>query len=212
MASRVIPPLVQCSLRKGQHEKLSRPEKGWRLSLKTSASPTTSPLPFQEWGRNALTGGDRNKPRPCLLSMLQRFPKLPELKEVAKNHAKSAVLASETPANSSSADRHRRSPRIPRRQERCQGLVLGRVRHVGRETRQGEKVAGCGRCLRQGTLRLPGDPHIKNNLIYTVQEWARDAGATGDKAKDILLAQPSASQDSGSEDSPPIRAPEVNEL
>jgi tetratricopeptide (TPR) repeat protein len=178
-------------LTKGQHEKaVAVLEKGLAAQPEDKRIPNNIAFTVQEWGRNALTKEGPEQAKAVLLSMLQRFPKLPELKEVAKNHAKSAVLglrdAGKFEAALTAIDAHRE---FLAGKNDVKDLSLAVFDTWAGKLAKEKKWPDAVDVYDKALSRLPGDPHIKNNLIYTVQEWARDAGATGDKAKDILLAQ-----------------------
>jgi tetratricopeptide (TPR) repeat protein len=143
----------------------------------------------QEWARAALAKDGEDKAKAILLEQLKRFADLPALKEVAAAHVQQLARALQEGGKYEDAlaavSRHQDLLKDKETQNLAVSIFDSWARKLTGAGKWDEAVAVYERAL----LRLPGNGHLKTNLVYTMQQWTRDAYKSGgaDKARAVLL-------------------------
>jgi tetratricopeptide (TPR) repeat protein len=146
----------------------------------------------QEWAWKTYSREGSEPGKAIIVRMQERFPKLPGLNELAKNHVHRVVNDLIQAGNFSDAlaavDSHKDLIHDAADVTKLSVAVFDSWAGKHWQAKEWDKAVDV---YEQGLTQLPKDSHLKNNLVFTIQEWAKDTYAAGraDKVKDMLLAQ-----------------------
>jgi tetratricopeptide (TPR) repeat protein len=166
-------------------------DKGQRTEPKDKHLVNNLIYTIQEWAWKTYTKEGPESAKTIVARMQKRFPDLAGLPELAKNHAHRVVddlsKAGKFQDALAAIDQHKD---LIRDDADIKNLALVVYDSWAGKLSQAQKWDQAVDIYEKALGRLPNDGHMKNNLIFTIQEWTRDAYAAGgaDKVKPILLA------------------------
>ncbi|MDP6445042.1 MAG: hypothetical protein QF805_14690 [Pirellulaceae bacterium] len=145
----------------------------------------------QEWLRHAIATDDSDAARQVLRRQLASFPDEQPLRDVAKNHVRRVFLTLRNDGKFADAltavDDHAEFVDDRERTDLRRDGYSSWARRLIEQKQWSEAVDIQARGLNQ----LPGDSRLTQNLVYTIQQWARSLHQEKDAAaaRDMLLAQ-----------------------
>jgi tetratricopeptide (TPR) repeat protein len=135
------------------------------------------------WARHVYAGAGEAPARALLKEQLRRFPALPGLRRVAEGHVHHVVAQYQKAGKHESAyaaiDRH--ADLLDEKE--VKDLVRAATDAWARHLRAAGQHDGALGVYEKGLKRLPGDGRLKNNLVYTMQEWVGQAHARKGEAE-----------------------------
>ena len=144
----------------------------------------------QEWARDAHAKDGEEKAKAILLGQIKHFPEITELQEVASNHASRVVGALRHAGKYeeclAAVERHKE---FLKGKDKARDLAASVFDAWANKLTADKKWTEAVGVYEKGLKRLPGDGHLKTNLVYTMQEWVKDvyAAAGDEKARAVLL-------------------------
>ncbi len=166
------------------------------LQAARAKAPTDSRLTnnlvytIQEWARATQAKDGDDKARTLLREQIKRYPDLNQLKDVAAGFAQRTVFTLRDAGKYEEAlaaveSNRELFPNKAAADELSLSLFDSWAGKFSGAKKWNEAVDVYEKALK----RLAGNDHLKNNLVYTIQEWAADTYKSGgqEKARTVLL-------------------------
>ncbi len=137
----------------------------------------------QEWVRETLEKEGEAKASEVLAGQLKRVPQIPGLDDVAASHVERVVgLLRDAGKYEESLDAVERHKEFLKDNDAARNLCQSVVdawadSYIAKKNHEQAVVV-----YQQGLQRFPGDEHLKQNLVYTMQEWIKDVYAADGEA------------------------------
>ena len=146
----------------------------------------------QQWVKDVNAKSGEVEAQKTMLVLLDKFATAPDIKEIAKNHVRRVVMdlrdKQKYEEALASIDRHK--DLLARLDDKDEAQEMAATvfdawaeRHM--KAKEWEQALAV---YEQAQKRLPGNSHVRQNLVYAVQEWGKDAYARqGDEAAQTAM-------------------------